>query len=125
MPVRAILEEQRHAQMEERLKVGIIWEGEEPGKPDCYVFANTIGKPADRNNIARTLRSICDRAGITRSGVHALRHSFATRWVQSNPDIASLSRILGHADAAFTYKVYCHADQQSMERGMEQMANFI
>ena len=42
-----------------------------------------------------------------------------------SPDVPTLSRILGHADAAFTYKVYCHADQTSMKNGMEMMEIFI
>ena len=37
----------------------------------------------------------------------------------------TLSRILGHADAAFTYKVYCHADQESMKSGMEMMESLM
>ncbi|MBR3743146.1 MAG: site-specific integrase [Clostridia bacterium] len=123
--VKAILEDQRRAQMEQRLKAGSAWAGEDPGKANCYIFANSLGKPADRHNIARAFRDLCDKAGIPRRGIHTTRHTFATNWVQNNPDIASLSRILGHADTAFTYRTYCHADQQSMERGMEQMASFI
>lgn len=124
-PIKAILDEQRRAQMEQRLKAGSAWEGEDPGKANGYIFANALGKPADRHNIARVFRNLCDKVSIQRRGIHALRHTFATNWVQKNPDISSLSRILGHADAAFTYKTYCHADPHSMEQGMEQMANFI
>ena len=123
--VKAILEEQRRAQMEQRLKAGSAWEGEDPGKPSGYIFANALGKPADRHNIARAFRGLCDKVNIPRRGVHSLRHTFATNWVQHNPDIASLSRILGHADPSFTYKTYCHADPNSMKQGMEQMANII
>lgn len=123
--LKAILEEQRKDQIEKRLKAGSVWEGEEPGKANGYIFANNIGKPADRHNIARSFRALCDKAGIPRRGVHALRHTFATNWVQNNPDISSLSRILGHADPAFTYKTYCHADPHSMAQGMDQMAHFI
>ena len=123
--IKAILDEQRRAQMEQRLKAGSAWEGEEPGKANCYIFAKALGKPADRNNIARSFRDLCDKVGIPRRGIHALRHTFSTNWVQNNPDISSLSRILGHADPAFTYKTYCHADPHSMNQGMEQMARFI
>ncbi len=123
--VKAILEEQRRAQMEQRLKAGSAWEGEDPGKANGYIFANALGKPADRHNIARVFRDLCDKVNIPRRGVHSLRHTFATNWVQKNPDIASLSRILGHADPAFTYKTYCHADPNSMQQGMEQIAHII
>lgn len=118
-PLKAILEEQRKAQLEQRLKAGSAWSDK------GYIFANGLGHPADRHNIARTFRSLCDASGIPRRGVHTLRHTFATNWVQNNPDISSLSRILGHADAAFTYKTYCHADPSSMEKGMEKMADLF
>ena len=99
--------------------------GEEPGKANGYIFANALGNPANRHSIARTFRSLCDHTGIPRRGIHALRHTFATNWVQRNPDIASLSRILDHADTAFTCKTYCHFDPASMQQGMEQMAALI
>lgn len=118
-PLKAILEEQRRAQLGQRLKAGSAW------TDNGYIFANSLGNPADRHNIARTFRSLCDASGIPRRGVHTLRHTFATNWVQNNPDISSLSRILGHADAAFTYKTYCHADPSSMEKGMEKMADLF
>lgn len=123
--LKTILDEQRKDQIQKRLKAGSVWAGEEPGKPDGYIFANNIGKPADWHNIARTFRRLCDEIYIPRRGIHALRHTFATNWAQKNPDISSLSRILGHSDAAFTYKTYCHADHQSMEKGMQQMAELI
>ena len=62
-----------------------------------------------------------NKAKLPTRGVHALRHTFATNWVQTNPDIVSLSRVLGHSDPAFTYKTYCHANQASMEQGMNGM----
>lgn len=115
-----ILEEQRKAQMEECLKTGITFD-----RVDGYIFANTRGNPADRHNLSRSFRSICKKAGIAGRGIHALRHTFATNWVRNSPDVPSLSRIMGHFDAAFTYKTYCHADQNSMSKGMEMMEQFI
>lgn len=120
--LRQLLDEQRAAQYEEILHAGSAWSGD---KKNGYVFANAIGKPNDKHNISRTFRSICDKAGIERRGIHALRHTFATNWVQNSPDIPALSRILGHADTAFTYKTYCHADPAAMEKGMDMMEQFI
>lgn len=123
--MQAILEDQRRHQIAQKLKAGSAWSGNEPGKANAYIFANALGKPADRHNLARSFRDLCSKSGIPSRGVHTLRHTFATNWVQINPDIVSLSRILGHADAAFTYKTYCHADQNSMTRGMELMERSI
>lgn len=40
---------------------------------------------------------------------HVLRHTFATRCVQSNVDIKSLSEILGHSSVNTTLNVYVHS----------------
>jgi len=115
-----LLNRQRLAQKQECLKTGRAYD-----EKDGYIFANILGNPADRSNIARAYRSLCKKAGIEPRGIHTLRHTFATNWVRHSPDVPTLSRILGHADAAFTYKVYCHADQTSMKNGMEMMETFI
>lgn len=119
--LRSLLEEQRQLQLRERLKAGSAWASTDAGRGSAYIFANKTGKPSDRHNLNRAFAAILDKAKLPRRGVHALRHTFATNWVQQNPDIAALSKILGHTDTAFTYKTYCHADQRSMNQGMAAM----
>ncbi len=122
--LRTLLNEQRSQQLRERLKAGSAWATDDTGKPSTYIFANKIGNPADRHNLNRAFRGILDKIGLPSRGVHTLRHTFATNWVQKNPNITALSRILGHTDPAFTYKTYCHADQSSMNQGMAMMESF-
>ena len=122
---RALLEEQRIIHVRERLKAGSAWATDDTGKPSSYIFANRIGNPADRHNLNRAFRGILDKIGLPGRGVHTLRHTFATNWVQQNSNnVQDLSRILGHTDTAFTYKTYCHADQRSMNQGMAMMESF-
>lgn len=122
--LRALLDEQRSIQLRERLKAGSAWAIDDTGKSSTYIFANRVGSPADRHNLNRTFRGILSKAGLPSRGVHALRHTFATNWVQQSPDVVALSRVLGHTDPAFTYKTYCHADQRSMNQGMAMMEAF-
>lgn len=121
----SLLDDQRRAQMQERLRAGEAWAGGEAGKGETFIFANALGKPSDRHNLNRAFRGVLDRCGLDRRGVHSLRHTFATNWVQHSPDIPALARVLGHTDPAFTYKTYCHADQASMAQGMDMMANIL
>ena len=116
----SILNRQSTAQKKDCLKTGRKYD-----EKNGYIFANTLGNPADRHNIARAYRSLCKKAGIEPRGIHTLRHTFATNWVRNSPDVPTLSRILGHADAAFTYKTYCHTDPESMKQGMDMMESFI
>lgn len=119
--LRSILEEQRRVQLRERMKAGSAWAGGAFSDKKGYIFATRIGNPQDRHNLNRTFRAILNKCELPSRGVHALRHTFATNWVQCNPDVVALSRILGHTDPAFTYKTYCHAEQRSMKQGMVAM----
>ena len=116
--LRSLLEEQRQTQIRERLKAGSAWTSADVGRGSAYIFANKVGKPSDRHNLNRAFAAILDKAELPRRGVHTLRHTFATNWVQEGATIADLSHILGHTDTAFTYKTYCHADRRSIRQGM-------
>ena len=89
------------------------------------IFSTRTGGPMDRHNVARALREYSDKAKIERRGPHALRHTFATRWIQSGKDPVTLSKILGHSNSNFTMRVYVHADDTSKKQGMECMADLI
>ena len=123
--LRSILDLQRQQQRIERLKVGSAWQGDEPCKGMQPVFATSLGLPADRNNIARALRSCLKKAGLKSRGVHALRHTFATEWVRSGKDIRTLSEILGHTNVAFTMQTYVHSSTATKRKAMEDMASLI
>lgn len=43
---------------------------------------------------------------------HALRHTFATRAVENDFEIKSLSEILGHATVNFTLDRYVHSSEE-------------
>lgn len=52
---------------------------------------------------------------------HALRHTFATRWIENGVDIKSLSEILGHANINTTLEIYVHSSDELKRYGMEKM----
>lgn len=58
------------------------------------------------------------KSGIRNINYHALRHTFATRCIESGMDIKSLSEILGHASVNITLNIYVHS---SMEHKREQL----
>lgn len=41
-------------------------------------------------------------------GIHALRHTLATRLIENNVNIKYVSEILGHQDITTTYNIYSH-----------------
>ncbi len=56
---------------------------------------------------------LLERAGIEKINYHALRHTFATRCIETGMDVKSLSELLGHSNTAVTLNTYVHS---SMER---------
>lgn len=53
--------------------------------------------------------------------LHSLRHNFATLGVKANVDIASLSKMMGHASKAMTLDTYADASPQAMKLASEQL----
>jgi integrase len=54
----------------------------------------------------RTFDRVRNLAGLT-GGPHTLRHTFASHFLASQPDVFLLARLLGHADTAVT-RIYSH-----------------
>lgn len=53
--------------------------------------------------------------------LHSLRHNFATVGVKANIDIASLSKMMGHASKAMTLDTYADASPQAMKLATQQL----
>lgn len=121
----ALTEEQRFVQISEKLRAGEAWEGGEPGRGKQHVFATATGKPADRHNIGRAIRQAMKKAELKERGPHALRHTFATLWVQRGQDIKTLSEILGHSKVSFTMQTYVHSSNEAKKKGMAGMEDII
>lgn len=52
---------------------------------------------------------------------HALRHTFATRCIESGMDIKSLSEILGHSSVNITLNTYVHSSMEHKRKQLEAM----
>lgn len=74
--------------------------------PADYVFTTRTGKHLDARNTYRWLKPAMEEAGAAWAGWHSLRHTAASRWLLAGVSIAQVSRLLGHADASFTLRVY-------------------
>ncbi|MGX7274076.1 tyrosine-type recombinase/integrase [Enterococcus haemoperoxidus] len=61
---------------------------------------------AEPRVISYRFRKIIEEAGIRSVHFHILRHTFATRCVEQGIDIATLSKLLGHASIKLTLDTY-------------------
>lgn len=88
--------------------------------PDDYILSTT-GRPIVEPRVMQNkFKKYTTAVGIEGATFHTLRHSFATRCVDSyNFEIKTLSEILGHSSVEMTLNRYVHS---SMDLKREQMS---
>lgn len=59
--------------------------------------------------------------GIEGATFHTLRHTFATRCVECNFEIKTLSEVLGHSNVEITLNKYVHSSMDLKRRNMEKL----
>ena len=98
--------------LEQKLKVG----------SSNYVFLSTKGSPYKRHDsLKQAYTGACRRAKIKGLRFHDLRHTAATRMIESGASIVAVSRILGHADLKTTMR-YAHPED-SLKEAVEFLSN--
>jgi len=117
--LKEILAVQRRQQLETRLAAGDKWH------PLDLVFTTEVGTPYEGRNLTRTLHRVLREQGIERLGVHALRHTFATRALEAGMDVRTLSEILGHANITLTLQLYAHSTSETKRKAMESLEIFL
>lgn len=85
------------------------------------VFVNwRTGEPAKNSSYDTHLYKLCDEAGIKRFCMHALRHTYATRAIESGMQPKILQKLLGHASIKTTMDRYVHVTDESMLKAVQQ-----
>ena len=86
------------------------------------IFITKAGKPINRTNIWREMKSLCKAANVNPQKVfpHNLRHLFALVFYGIEKDIAKLADILGHSSINAT-RIYIISTGTEHRRRMENM----
>lgn len=88
------------------------------------VFINwRTGEPAKNSSYDTHLYKLCDEAGIKRFCMHALRHTYATRAIESGMQPKLLQQLLGHASIKTTMDRYVHVTEDSLTNAVKQFEN--
>jgi integrase len=82
------------------------------------VFGGKGGEKLETANLEYNFRAAVKRAGLKDLRFHDLRHTFATRLVQSGADIYALQRLLGHKSMEMTGR-YAHHDVESLRKALD------
>jgi integrase len=114
----AALRTHRKRQLEERVRYADLWEDND------LIFCQKDGRPIHRWNLEREFYKVLKYAGLPKITFHGLRHTCASLMLLNNIPAKVVSEMLGHADVAFTLKVYSHVlpgMQRSAADGMDEM----
>ena len=65
----------------------------------------------------------CEKAGISGVTWHTLRHTFASRLVNSGVDIVTVKELLGHSSISVTMR-YAHTNIESKRAAVEKLDDF-
>ena len=85
------------------------------------VFINwRTGEPAKNSSYDTHLYKLCDEAGIARFCMHALRHTYATRAIESGMQPKVLQKLLGHASIKTTMDRYVHVTDETLDQAVKQ-----
>ena len=86
------------------------------------IFITKSGKPVNRTNIWREMKSLCKQANVNPDKVfpHNLRHLFARTFYKLEKDIAKLADILGHSSINTT-RIYIISTGYEHLKRMENM----
>ncbi len=85
------------------------------------VFINyRTGEPTKNSSYDTHLYKLCDKAGIPRISMHSLRHTYATRAIESGMQPKILQKLLGHSSIKTTMDRYVHATNESLTQAVRQ-----
>ena len=97
-----------------------------PGNADDSIFLMSgTHRPTDPQTFRNNFRNVLSRLGLPRHKVHSLRHTFATRCIESKCDVKTLSSILGHSNVSTTLNLYVHPDREQKRKCVENMMKLL
>ena len=92
------------------------------GKDNCY-FMTGSEIPIDPRAFQKLYKKILNKAGVTDRKFHAIRHTFATRALELNVDIKTISDILGHSNVSITMNIYAHSLMEQKKIAIDRFNN--
>lgn len=93
-------------------------------EPQEYVVSTRKGKYVEPRTMQNHFKKCLDEAGIDDANFHALRHTFATRCIETGCDAKTLSELLGHSSVKITLDKYVHSSLEQKRKNISKL-NFI
>ena len=91
---------------------------------DKYVLNNKI-HPMEPRAYRNYYKKVLQKLNLPELKFHCLRHSFATRCIESDCDYKTVSVILGHSSISTTLNLYVHPGYEQKKNCIEKMIKTI
>ncbi|WP_185248929.1 site-specific integrase [Chryseobacterium bernardetii] len=88
--------------------------------PLFFVLTNDA-KPTEPRTYRSYYKNLMKELKMPELKFHGLRHSFATRCIESNCDYKTVSVLLGHSNISTTLNLYVHPNMEQKKKAIEQM----
>ena len=88
--------------------------------PEDYLFCNIAGERLSENGLKLSIVDYNRARGVSRTGVHALRHTFAKYWIKNGGDAFRLQKLLGHSSLEMT-KRYVNMFTSDLAEGFDEV----
>jgi integrase len=79
--------------------------------PSPYLFVTREGTPPTYQAISKVWLRCCDRSGVGRHRIHALRHTFASELAKAEVPLQVIQDLMGHENLQTT-GIYLHPDEE-------------
>lgn len=94
---------------------------EEHRRESGYVLIRPSGKYAEPRLMQNKFAECIKACGLEGVHFHTLRHTFATRCIESGMDVKTLSEILGHSDVKTTLNKYVHSSLELKKQSVDRL----
>ncbi|NII82084.1 MULTISPECIES: tyrosine-type recombinase/integrase [unclassified Pedobacter] len=85
-----------------------------------FVLTNDA-KPTEPRTYRAYYKNLMKSLNMPELKFHGLRHSFATRCIESNCDYKTVSVLLGHSNITTTLNLYVHPNLEQKKKAIDQM----
>lgn len=90
-----------------------------------YLLTGTSSKYVEPRIMQNRLKTIMKQCNIKDAHFHTLRHTFATRCIEVEFDVKSLSEILGHSNVNITLNRYVHPTMELKQQNMQKLSDLF
>lgn len=90
-----------------------------------YLIENAKGEQMSVRSYQRSFENLIKELRVSKLSFHSLRHTFATRALESGMDVKTLSEILGHKSATVTLNRYAHSMLEHKKNAMDRFGTLF